>query len=139
MKQGNAQKVLASKLIGTLNLPDMFAEELELEFMEDKDEEDDKSIVRSNEEEEGVQPNVTKKRKKDYEYRPREHIPRKPKEVSSWYQKHLAPDKRLLVQRGESDPNSNAAERKLAKQFTNTFRVYWTVFDRKFHDPSRKD
>ena len=80
-------------------------------------------------------------------YEPREYLPRAPKEGSSWYLRYLAVDKRNEIKRGEMDPNASPSEIKLAKQFKNTFRVYWSVFqeikelivDRGFHDPKKKD
>ena len=90
---------------------------------------------------------TTKKVKTRKGYESRESLPRVPKEASAWYLRYLAVDKRNMIQRGENNPDASPQDIKLAKQFKNTFRVCWSVFqeikslivDRGFHDPNKKD
>ena len=93
----------------------------------------------------GTDPNRCKNKK--LPFKPRERLERTPKEQSHWYQKYLTEENRDAIQRGETSDNASKAEKKLAKQFYSTFRVYWSLFvdltyiaiDKGFHDITKKD
>ena len=79
----------------------------------------------------------------------RNHIPRRPMEESNWYLRYLSPASRLSIIAGESadDDCSTPSDVKIADEFFNTFRVYWSVFqdlkrivlEQNIHDPQKKD
>ena len=75
-------------------------------------------------------PEDTKKEAKEpkkKEYKPRTHIKRTPKEESHWYRRYLHPDQRSSIQRGEAGTR-DAKDKKMAKSFYSTFRVYFALF-----------
>ena len=90
---------------------------------------------------EGEENNSRKKKKK--RFKAREHVPRAPKEESHWHRRCLQPDRRVVIEEAEGNPNAPKAHRKLERDFHVTFRVCWSLFRtlcqlmiiRGFHDP----